>query len=343
VILILLGAAACDEGNADTDAATDADATDADADTTDAGPDVPPLAVTTETLPAGRVRIDYAGRLEAGPSDEPPTWEITGGELPPGLALAPNGDIAGSPERSGEYAFEATARDGGRTASASLSITVVRVLLLSGFEPFGEFAINSSVEAIRPFDGMIVSGLDVRLAELPVVWGDAWDVLAAEIDRLHPDAVIATGQAGPEGMRFETMGRNVMIGTDNDGVTMEGAAIVEGGPFRLRAVYPIDEMREAMIAGGFPTLTSDNAGDFLCNYVFYRLLDFVASAAEPPAAAGFIHVPPSPAPGAMTIEEMTAAHRLGIEALAAWLETGERARIVTPDVHSAPRYYPPFR
>ena len=329
-------AVGCDDESADPADAAD---TVGDADGSDVpGADGPSLAVATDSLPGGRVQIEYSAQLEATGAAGAATWEISSGALPPGLTLGVGGAISGLPERSGSYDFEVSVADDAATDSAPLSIAVPKVLLMSGFEPFGGYEINSSYEAIVPFDGMMVGGLDVRIVELPVVWGDSWDELAAEIDRLHPDAVIATGQAGPEGMRFEATAANVMHGTDNAGVTMTGEPIVPGGPGRLWASYPIDEMNAAMTGGGFPTLVSNNAGDFLCNYVMYRLMDYRASATEPPAAAGFIHVPPVPDVG-MTVDEITAAHRLGIEALAAWISSGKAARPVVPDIHTPPEYF----
>jgi pyroglutamyl-peptidase len=332
---LFVGPACGDDDNSGEDVFDGAgDSADGTGDVTDA----PALAITTDALPDGRVQVAYAAQLEAADAVGTVSWTVSTGALPPGLALGADGAISGLPERSGVYAFEVAADDGASSDMAALSITVPKVLLLSGFEPFGGYAVNSSYEALVPLDGMIVSGLDVHVAELAVVWGDSWDELAGEIDWLHPDAVLATGQAGPEGMRFESRARNIMNGTDNAGVTMTSQPIVAGGLPRLTASYPIDEMKAAMDAGGFTTVVSSDPGDFLCNYVMYRLLDYSLSAAEPPRAFGFIHVPPFPG-GGMTIEQITAAHRLGIEALAAWLASGVKARTVVPTIHTAPRYF----
>ncbi|MBI5500550.1 MAG: putative Ig domain-containing protein [Deltaproteobacteria bacterium] len=341
--LVVLGAPACDEGSDDdadaTDAVGESDGTGGDGDVAE---EVPALAITTGSLPGGRVQVAYAAQLEASGAAGTVTWEVTSGVLPPGLALDAEGAISGLPERSGTYDFEVTVHDATASDVDLLSIAVPKVLLMSGFEPFGGYAINSSYEAIESFDEMMIGGLDVRVVELAVEWGTSWDELEGEIERLHPDAVISTGQAGPEGMRFETGAVNSMRGTDNAGVTMTGEPIVPGGISRLRPDYPIDEMDAAMTAGGFPTLVSADAGDFLCNYVMYRLLDYCAGATEVPAAYGFIHVPPVPDVG-MTVDEITAAHRLGIEALADWLASGKEARPVVPDIHTPPRYFPEER
>ena len=64
--------------------------------------------------------------------------------------------------------------------------------------------------------------------------------------------------------------------------------------------------------------TSDDAGGYLCNHVFYRVLDQV----DPAKVAGFIHVPPLE--GAWYEARLVAAIRLVLEVLA--LGSGEPGR-----------------
>ena len=59
---------------------------------------------------------------------------------------------------------------------------------------------------------------------------------------------------------------------------------------------------------------------------------------DPPAAAGFITVPPVRAVG-RPVGALTAAPRLGIEARAAWISSGKAARPVVPDIHTPPEYF----
>ncbi|MFH1437983.1 MAG: putative Ig domain-containing protein [Pseudomonadota bacterium] len=352
--ILLLAGAGCEDGAGGADDVADGDessdagdvADGAESNDTGDAPDADssadetaPITITTEALLDGRVQIAYWAQIEVADAAGEASWEVSDGALPPGLMLGPDGTISGLPERSGVYEFEITADDGSSSDTAGLSIRVARVLLMSGFEPFGEFEINSSWEAIEPLDGMIVEGLDVRVVELAVVWGDSWDELAREIDRLHPDVVIATGQAGLEGMRFETYASNRMNGTDEAGVTMRNAPIVEGAPDRLEARYPVYQMRDAMDWGGFPVLISSNAGEYLCNFVMYQLLYDCINTMDGPVACGFIHVPPVPYEGAMTVDEINEAHLLGIGALAAWLESREETQIAVPDFHEPPRYF----
>ena len=65
--------------------------------------------------------------------------------------------------------------------------------------------------------------------------------------------------------------------------------IREGGPDELPTRLPVDRLLEALEAAGFEeVVTSEDAGGYLCNHVFYRLLDEVDAS----RVAGFVHVPP---------------------------------------------------
>jgi pyroglutamyl-peptidase len=300
----------------------------------------PALAIVADDLVDGRMRVPYEAQLAATGADGPVSWSLVSGELPDGLELDEDGTIWGEPVRSGSFEFSVYASDGTLDGEADLAIDVPSVALLSGFEPFGGYATNPSYDSLVPLHEELVAGFDVRVVELPVVWGVSWTLLAEEIELLAPTAVIATGMAGSYAMRFETTARNQMEGVDNDGVEAFGEPIVEGGAATLTGALPATEMATAMEAEEYNTSISGNAGTYLCNYVFYRLMDhFVAEPADSSLiAAGFIHVPPAPYEGPFEVEDVTLAHRAGLAALATWIE--DRAPLAPPPVQTlaAPVY-----
>lgn len=297
------------------------------------------IEIVTESLDDGRVQMPYEALLEVSDPIGEVAFELSDGELPPGLELSADGIISGTPERAGEYGFEVTAFDEAGEDSAELEIAIPEVLLMSGFEPFGGNPTNPSWESLVPLHEELLAGLDVRAVELPVVWGVAWDVLLEELELLHPLVAISSGQAGSDAMRFETTGRNAMWGTDEDGQTENGGAIVEDGPYTASSTIPVQEMRDAMEAGGYDTMVSNDAGYYLCNYIAYQLFYYQDTAEDGPLAAGFVHVPPAPFDGTFSVADITAAHQLGIEALAAWLESGEQAKAPLVDTFAAPVYF----
>ncbi len=85
-----------------------------------------PLQITTVTLPAGAVGVNYNATLAATNGVPPYTWSITGGQFPPGLALlASTGQISGTPAQAGAFTFLVQAKDSsGQTASTGFSINI---------------------------------------------------------------------------------------------------------------------------------------------------------------------------------------------------------------------------
>jgi hypothetical protein len=86
------------------------------------------LAVTTSSLPDGRVGSAYSGALAATGGVPPYSWSLASGSLPPGLTLnASTGAVAGTPTSTGTWSFTARATDAQNpadTATRSLSIRV---------------------------------------------------------------------------------------------------------------------------------------------------------------------------------------------------------------------------
>src|SRR6185295_14043992 len=89
----------------------------------------PTLVITPATLPVGIVGVFYAQALTAvGPS--PVTWSVISGVLPPGITLATNGSLTGSPTVVGTFGFQAQATAGTpvQTATESFVITIKAAL-----------------------------------------------------------------------------------------------------------------------------------------------------------------------------------------------------------------------
>ncbi|MBI4906336.1 MAG: putative Ig domain-containing protein [Acidobacteria bacterium] len=84
------------------------------------------VTITTSTLPSGAAGNPYNATLTASGGGLPYTWQLTVGLLPPGLTLATNGTISGTPTTPGTYNFRVRVRDvNNLTADADLSIQIV--------------------------------------------------------------------------------------------------------------------------------------------------------------------------------------------------------------------------
>jgi hypothetical protein len=76
---------------------------------------------------------------------------------------------------------------------------------------------------------------------------------------------------------------------DNDEAPGSGKEIDPAGPLAFRSTLPVDEIAAALEAEGIPAEVSRDAGGFLCNHVFYVLMQTL----DPKRIGGFIHVPPA--------------------------------------------------
>jgi hypothetical protein len=92
------------------------------ADEGDGAPFVP-LQIVTAGLPAARAMRAYVAALAATRSA---TWYLTSGVLPPGLTLAPSGELTGMPLAAGTWTFEVTAAEPAGFTSRTLMLVVTR-------------------------------------------------------------------------------------------------------------------------------------------------------------------------------------------------------------------------
>jgi len=88
---------------------------------------VPPVEVTTTTLPDAMVGVAYAASLNASGGTPTYTWTISGGSLPAGMSLSPAGAITGSSGTPGSSTFTVQVTDSTsptETARATLTLLV---------------------------------------------------------------------------------------------------------------------------------------------------------------------------------------------------------------------------
>ena len=169
-------------------------------------------------------------------------------------------------------------------------------LLLTAFEPFGGSSVNPAQEALRLVPDR-VGDADIHRLEVPVVFGEAVDTVAAAIDRLRPDAVLCIGQAGGRAaLTLERVAINVDDASipDNKGQQPIDTPVVPGAPAAYFATLPIKAITARIRETGIPAAVSNTAGTFVCNHLMYGVLHHLA-VRHPGVRGGFMHVPFSPA------------------------------------------------
>ena len=196
-------------------------------------------------------------------------------------------------------------------------------VLVTGFDPFENEPINPSWEAVCTLDGQGIAGADIMARQLPTVFGESNKVLGKLLQTLHPDVVIAVGQAGGRAeMSIERIAINVDDAriADNAGKQPIDVAIEHDGPAAYFSTLPIKAIVRDLRAGGIPAAVSQTAGTFVCNHVFYGLMHAIARQ-KLPTRGGFLHIPYLPSQAAKHPGQPSMAHDVLVAGLRIVIET----------------------
>jgi pyroglutamyl-peptidase len=154
-------------------------------------------------------------------------------------------------------------------------------VLVTGFEPFGENTVNPSQLLAEELGGVV----------LPVSYARAADALRAAVAAREPDVAVCFGLADTRtAVSIERFAHNLdeSSTTDNDNAPGSGKEIDPAGPLAYRSTLPVDEIVAQLQAADIPAEVSRDAGGFLCNHVFYVLMQALPAN----KIGGFVHVPP---------------------------------------------------
>jgi pyroglutamyl-peptidase len=173
---------------------------------------------------------------------------------------------------------------------------MTRTILLTGFGPFPGAPFNPT--------GLLVEALGYR--RHPALAGvrrvaHVFDTAYATVDREFPivlarekpDVLLMFGLATrARQLRIETRARNALsrVVPDVGGHLPDAAAIAPEAPATLPLTMPAARLIAAARATGVPTVLSQDAGRYLCNYLCWRAAEAIARA-DGPGVAAFVHVP----------------------------------------------------
>jgi pyroglutamyl-peptidase len=178
-------------------------------------------------------------------------------------------------------------------------------VLLTGYEPFGEFEENPSEQLARRLDGDEVSGREVVGSVLAVEFDGIGERLATLVDRHDPEVVVCTGlAAGETAIRLERVGVNVAdaAGTpDNADADPVDQRIDDDGADAHLSTLPLVRTVEHLRTRGIPARVSNTAGTHLCNDALYSTLAYLQQTGRD-TPAGFVHLPATPSIAVRTAE-----------------------------------------
>ena len=170
-------------------------------------------------------------------------------------------------------------------------------VLVTGFEPFGGDAVNSSADAVAALAEGWAGPDELVTAVLPVAFDQVRSAdgpLLRLLDEHAPDVVVAVGLAGGiTQVRIERVAINLMDARipDNDGAPPADAPVADGGPAARFATLPVKAAIAAVREAGIPAGVSYSAGTYVCNAAFYASQHALAD--RPGVLSGFVHGPRS--------------------------------------------------
>lgn len=172
------------------------------------------------------------------------------------------------------------------------------MILLTGFEPFGDRGFNPSFAVAHQAAAILVEqGIDAKAAQLPCVFATAPAELEALLARYSPSVVIGLGlAAGRTTMALEKVAINHIDARilDNSGAQPIDVPVLQDGPNAYFSTLPLKAAVQALRAPANEHVAIDvnisyTAGSFVCNQMFYTLMHRLQ--ALPGVRGGFIHVP----------------------------------------------------
>lgn len=166
----------------------------------------------------------------------------------------------------------------------------MRRLLITGFEPFGGIPHNPAEAVAARVRAPVGSSL--RRLILPVDTQIAPTYLSAVIDELKPEVVVLLGLAAKRSeLCIELIAKNILDFRvpDEAGHQPKRLEIIKGAPSELRTRIDATAAVSLWLGKGLPARLSEDAGEFLCNQVYYKALSVLPESAR----CVFVHLPPS--------------------------------------------------
>lgn len=159
-------------------------------------------------------------------------------------------------------------------------------VLITAFEPFGGFAFNPTMDILNALE-LDIPRATVHKHILPVDFADARQRYPQLLQTLRPAVVVNLGLSAKAcALTLETTAYNEANDPYNSAVP--SFAILENGAPRYDSTVLCDSFIPQLTDDGVPAVLSDDAGRYLCNYVYYHSLHYAQPFNLP---ALFIHCP----------------------------------------------------
>jgi len=150
-------------------------------------------------------------------------------------------------------------------------------ILITSFGPFNDFKVNPSNQIMERLKQKInLTPLPNNLfgfETIDVTWsGVSKFIQAKQIEKF--DFIFHLGVASNESkIRIETSGQNIQSGKDIENIRPNDKQIIKNEP-NLNTNFSIEVLNNFVSNNDFISISND-AGSFLCNYLYYKSLYFL--------------------------------------------------------------------
>jgi pyroglutamyl-peptidase len=166
------------------------------------------------------------------------------------------------------------------------------IIVITGFKPYRHFKKNPSELMAKQLHGKVINGYRLLSVNFPVNYGVVEHYLPKIVAKYKPVAVISLGNGRPNLMQIETVARNRGINRESSGpAKYKEQVIIPSAPEEIPTeigfdLPPLQTTTVSQKAAPATQLqTSDDAGNDVCNLIFYL------SGKATKGKAIFLHLP----------------------------------------------------
>ena len=172
------------------------------------------------------------------------------------------------------------------------------IILVTGFEPFGEYKTNPSREIAQNLDRKHIDGFNIIGRVIPLRYREIQTAIQNHIEEYKPDIILALGQAPRPSISLERVAINIADVSKtgyNCGSVPKDEQLIEEGPVAYLSTLPIRKLQEYLTEHKIPCYISNSAGTFGCNQIFYHIMHYLEKTRRlTEVQAGFIRLPLTP-------------------------------------------------
>jgi pyroglutamyl-peptidase len=166
-------------------------------------------------------------------------------------------------------------------------------VLVTGFGPFPGAPENPSASLAEALGDPQSPGFELHVHVLPTEWEAVAGLAPLLYARLQPDVMIHFGLCQRAvGFRIERSAYNRAAPRVDARAALPAARhVLTQGPERLDTRVPAAKVAAHLSAHGIPASSSRSAGRYVCNFLYYHSLAWVAEQQTTAPVALFVHIP----------------------------------------------------